>query len=87
MTSHSFCRRALFGLLNGLTLVGAGIATSIALGALTPAETRVSADFRAALDPYGHWVNHSRWGEVWVPDDRPPAWRPYKFGHWIYTDE
>src|SRR5262245_37238976 len=26
-----------------------------------------SADFRTALQPYGRWQQHSRWGEVWSP--------------------
>ncbi len=32
-------------------------------------------------------MRHPRWGEVWVPDDVPSDWRPYTYGHWIYTDE
>jgi hypothetical protein len=47
----------------------------------------ISAEFRAALQPYGRWEHHSRWGEVWVPADRPRDWRPYTVGHWGYTDD
>ena len=46
----------------------------------------VSIEFHDALEPYGHWRKHSRWGEVWIPD-RPRGWRPYRNGHWVYTDE
>jgi AhpD family alkylhydroperoxidase len=44
------------------------------------------AEFRAALEPYGRWQRHARWGEVWTPADRPRDWRPYTVGHWAYTD-
>ena len=26
-------------------------------------------------------------GKVWVPTGVPPDWRPYAYGHWVYTDE
>jgi hypothetical protein len=63
------------------------------LGALplvaTPAAAQVSirADFRAALQPYGRFERIARWGDVWVPDNRPRAWRPYTVGRWVYTDD
>ena len=47
----------------------------------------VKAEFRAALEPYGRWQRHARWGEVWTPADRPHDWRPYTVGHWAYTDD
>src|SRR5258708_3328044 len=46
-----------------------------------------SAEFRAALQPYGRWDRHARWGEVWVPANRPRDWRPYTVGRWSYTDD
>jgi hypothetical protein len=57
--------------------------------AIAPAQAQVPAslEFRAALEPYGRWVNHQRWGEVWVPADVDREWRPYQLGHWVYTDE
>jgi len=47
----------------------------------------VKAEFRAALEPYGRWQRHARWGEVWTPADRPRDWRPYTVGRWAYTDD
>ena len=47
----------------------------------------IDAEFRTALSPYGRWQNHSRWGEVWLPDPVPADWRPYTRGRWIYTDD
>ncbi len=52
-----------------------------------PAQAQEAIDFRAALDGYGQWVQHPRWGEVWIPDQMPPDWQPYRMGHWAYTDE
>ncbi|HZS63711.1 MAG TPA: DUF6600 domain-containing protein [Xanthobacteraceae bacterium] len=78
-----------------------GIVTSVALGglalAVTPlcgmpqtaalAQVSISVEFRDALSPYGRWVRHPRWGEVWVVGGRPRDWRPYTHGHWVYTDD
>jgi hypothetical protein len=50
-------------------------------------DAQMVAEFRPVLARYGHWQRHPRWGEVWVPERRPPSWRPYQFGHWVYTDE
>ncbi|MGD9867358.1 MAG: DUF6600 domain-containing protein, partial [Hyphomicrobiales bacterium] len=38
------------------------------------------------LSPHGSWVNHSRYGYVFVPAVNA-GWRPYTRGHWVYTDE
>ena len=51
------------------------------------AQGAVKAEFRAALEPYGRWQRHARWGEVWTPADRPRDWRPYTVGQWAYTDD
>jgi uncharacterized protein DUF6600 len=60
---------------------------------MTPAHAQASAgvsiagDFRVALEPYGAWRHHRRFGDVWVPANRPRDWRPYTVGHWVYTDD
>jgi hypothetical protein len=73
-------------------LAGCGIAVGIlssqvALGTLAPAAAQISEDAQIALEEYGRWRPHPRFGEVWVPTDVPPNWRPYAYGHWVYTDE
>src|SRR5258705_798545 len=32
-------------------------------------------------------LHHRRFGDVWVPANRPRGWRPYTVGHWVYTDD
>src|SRR5215472_10177480 len=51
------------------------------------AEVSVGGDFHVALEPYGAWRHHRRFGDVWVPANRPRDWRPYTLGHWVYTDD
>src|SRR5262245_32621386 len=81
---------ALLGSVAAVAIVGGA---SLIDGSMTPApaqaQTRasVSIDFHAVLNPYGRWQRHSRWGEVWLPVNRPRDWRPYTHGHWAYTDE
>jgi hypothetical protein len=87
MTIANKWRRAAFAALTGLSLGALAGGASIVTGALTPAQAQVSGEFQAALDPYGEWRQHPRWGEVWVPDQRPAGWRPYTVGHWVYTDD
>jgi hypothetical protein len=78
-------------LIAAVLTTGLGASWPIVEGAFAPVlaqeRVEVSADFRVALQPYGHWQQHSRWGEVWVPADRPRDWRPYTVGHWGYTDD
>ena len=71
-------------------LAGGALATwPIVDGANAPvlAQVNVSVEFRNALQPYGRWERHSRWGDVWVPENRPRNWRPYTVGRWAYTED
>ena len=55
--------------------------------AQAPGPQQEQIDFDAALEGYGHWVQHPRLGDVWVPDGVSQDWQPYRIGHWLYTDE
>jgi hypothetical protein len=44
-------------------------------------------DFYQALQPYGQWVATPQYGQVWIPANVPPGWRPYTNGHWDYTND
>ena len=43
--------------------------------------------FYDALSPYGVWVNHPTYGEVWYPRNVSQDWRPYTDGYWAYTND
>jgi hypothetical protein len=64
-----------------------GPASSIVTPAHAQVGASVGADFRVALEPYGAWRHHRRFGDVWVPANRSRDWRPYTVGHWVYTDD
>jgi hypothetical protein len=82
--------------LRATLLVGVAAATMVLASPLvsrdwTTARAQPAAlsqfDFREALEPFGRWISHRRWGEVWQPDMSQRDWRPYQAGNWIYTDE
>jgi len=65
-----------------------------------PSETdpRALTDFRPALDPYGHWIQHPSYGVVWVPrrdivgDGFSPyvtngRWELDTAGQWVWVSD
>jgi len=42
--------------------------------------------FYDALAPYGDWMEMQPYGWVWAPRSVDAGWRPYRNGHWVYTD-
>ena len=70
-----------------IAIAACALSASVTIATLTPAHAQVSAEFQSALEPYGSWQPHPRFGEVWVPYDLPPGWRPYTYGRWVYTEE
>ncbi|MCF8476939.1 MAG: hypothetical protein K9G60_07900, partial [Pseudolabrys sp.] len=63
------------------------VVAPVSIASVGVAHAQMSAEFQAALQPYGSWHRHARWGLVWVPAHRPRGWRPYTYGHWVYTDD
>ncbi|HEU5272872.1 MAG TPA: DUF6600 domain-containing protein, partial [Xanthobacteraceae bacterium] len=70
-----------------LTSVACVTAVPIVAATVTPAvaqeRVQVTAEFRTALEPYGEFRQHQRWGEVWVPARVAQDWEPYTVGHWV----
>jgi hypothetical protein len=69
----------------------AALAGGLPLAAPPPVEASVNVGisfsyFQNALSPYGDWSNHAVYGNVWIPRQVRPGWRPYYYGHWVYTD-
>jgi hypothetical protein len=64
-------------------LLGGGIVTENQVKAQSV--TVSLSIFQNALSPYGRWVNHGRYGQVWIVNQR--NFVPYETGgHWAYTD-
>lgn len=79
-----------WGRLTAIALTAAALTAASPLlpPAVSPVAQAQSVDeFRVALESYGFWQHSSRFGEVWVPYDKPRGWRPYTVGRWVYTDE
>ena len=51
-----------------------------------PADVADVSVFYEPLAPYGTWIALPEYGQVWIPHDVSPAWRPYTIGRWVYTD-
>src|SRR5262249_53874942 len=72
------------------SVAGCAIAGSLADIWVTPAAAQavsLSAEFHTALEPYGVWQHHRRWGEVWSPSHVARDWQPYAVGHWVYSQD
>jgi len=80
-------RQLAFAVLASAAVIIGTLSAPIVVGALAPAAAQISDDAQIALEEYGSWRPHPRFGEVWVPRAVPPDWRPYQYGHWVYTDE
>src|SRR5258705_5689238 len=52
-----------------------------------PAREQVSfAYFQEQLAPFGRWLRHPVWGDVWQPD-AGRSFRPYFYGYWQSTSD
>ncbi|MDB5572736.1 MAG: hypothetical protein JWN93_3919, partial [Hyphomicrobiales bacterium] len=86
-------RRTRFTLLCSTVLLGGlGFAVlpsgpSFVTPAAAQQRVEVRSEFRTALEPYGRFERHDRYGEVWRPNRLAKDWRPYTEGRWVYTDE
>ncbi|MGC1863530.1 MAG: DUF6600 domain-containing protein, partial [Methylocystis sp.] len=47
------------------------------------AREQVTDEVRSVLSQYGSFVNHEKYGEVWVPTVTPQDWHPYPPCHWV----
>jgi hypothetical protein len=75
-----------YALLNGkMTNLTAGTVADAATADAGGSDTVSLVVFREKLQPYGQWIEHPRWGEVWHPSQA--GFRPYENGHWEDSDE
>jgi len=88
--SGTRCARAAF-----IALLALGLSALLSWPAAGPAAAQAptqaqapqgpTSDVRAVLAQYGNFVQHQKYGEVWVPSVTPPGWHPYPPCHWVYT--
>ncbi len=81
--------RLFFALLLSLSILTGPVATAFAQPSMAPRaampDETVSPEFRDVLTQYGRFVQHDRFGEVWVPTVTPEGWHPYAPCHWVKT--
>src|SRR5690348_4664191 len=49
--------------------------------------SQVQDQVRSVLTQYGRFVQHEKYGEVWVPTVTPQGWHPYPPCNWINTKQ
>src|SRR5947209_6599115 len=75
-------------LLGTLPAMGSAV-TSISAGIHIGPSGRARVDlgfFYDDLASYGRWIQRPRYGWVWTPRVVVRSWRPYEYGHWVWTD-
>jgi len=72
------------GLLSSLNF---GVVRTLAdLEVSASAQIRATADFHEPLAAHGAWIDVGRYGRCWRPALVAVEWRPYGYGHWVWTD-
>src|SRR5215218_952896 len=77
-------------LLLGGTAGAARALTSVSAGIHVGPSGHTSVDlgfFYDDLAPYGNWIERPSYGWVWTPRQVSTSWRPYRDGHWVWTDQ
>ncbi len=73
-------------------LLGLGCLTIGAFNASADLEVSASvridskSDFHAPLAAHGGWIEVGSYGRCWRPAHVAVEWRPYCYGHWVWTD-
>src|SRR5262245_26555115 len=49
-------------------------------------QIRATSEFDAPLAAHGTWIEVGHYGRCWRPTRVAVEWRPYGFGHWVWTD-
>lgn len=55
--------------------------------ATTMSQQPVSQEVRNTLSQYGRFVQHQKYGEVWVPTVTPQGWHPYPPCNWVNSKQ
>ena len=79
----------LLGCAVAIGCVSYGYHETVSMGQPRPAVVRAGGSdqpFYDDLAPHGRWVFVSGPGWVWSPYGVQADWRPYRLGHWVFTD-
>ncbi len=55
--------------------------------ATSATNSTVAPDVRNTLSQYGRFVQHQKYGEVWVPTVTPQGWHPYPPCNWVNSKQ
>jgi len=80
--------------MRNLLMAVVGLAGALSLAFRASADLEVSAavqihakaDFYEPLAAQGAWIEVGSYGRCWRPAHVAVEWRPYSFGHWVWTD-
>jgi hypothetical protein len=72
------------GLVGGFSL--GAFRASADLEVCAAVQIHANADFEAPLAPHGAWIEVGSYGRCWRPAGVAVDWRPYCYGHWVWTD-
>lgn len=79
----------LIGCVAAIGCVSTGYHETVSMGTTPPAVSRPGGwdqPFYDDLAPHGRWVFVAGPGWVWSPYHVQADWRPYRLGHWVFTD-
>jgi hypothetical protein len=93
-----YCRFGASSLGAGLLSLGLAVGVMTPVAGLTGPTAAVAqvtepgsdadySQFYDQLEEHGRWMEHPRWGYVWLPNADDGNWRPYTVGHWVNTEE
>jgi len=72
------------GLVGGFSLGAFRASADLEVSAAV--QIHANADFDAPLAPHGAWIEVGSYGRCWRPAGVAVDWRPYCYGHWVWTD-
>jgi hypothetical protein len=72
------------GLMGGMSLGVLNARANLEVSASV--SINATADFYAPLEAHGAWIEVGTYGRCWRPAHVEVGWRPYCYGHWVWTD-
>jgi hypothetical protein len=61
------------------------IASAVSAEGVRPDVPEPVRPYVSELSRYGDWQHDPTYGWIWIPDDVASTWRPYYYGHWVFS--